>query len=227
MAKTTRGRRKSGAFVMVLHSMMKSAAWHDLSGVAVKLLLHLMMLSKGNNGWGHKDEQGELFLSERDAAAAIGVSRNTVSRAFEELIDHGFLRTVRQGHFQVKVKIATVWRLTFEPYPRASQSSTNEWRGWQPEQKSRAQKLNGTGAKIGHKPEKAAFTGAIIGPAKTGNGGNAPTATGPVIEPHLDIPREGGDAEPENGVGWWAADASVRTIAVLILSANVLRRQAG
>src|SRR4051812_31924829 len=111
VAKKGRGtRRTSGGFVMVLNPMMKSAAWLDLSGTAVKLLLHLMMLSKGNNGWGHGDGGGHLFLSERDAAAAIGVARNTASRAFEELISHGFLRTVRAGHFHVKVRLATIWR---------------------------------------------------------------------------------------------------------------------
>ena len=120
MAKT-RHRRQSGGFVMVLNPMMKSPAWQDLTGNAVKLLLHLMMLSEGNNGWGHKDQPGELYLSEREGASAIGISRNTASRAFRELVEHGFLRAVRTGHFQVKLRIATVWRLTFQPYPRAHQ----------------------------------------------------------------------------------------------------------
>lgn len=127
-----RGRRRNGAFVIVDEFLMRSPAWQDLSGNAVKLLMHLMMLSQGNNGWGHKDQQGQLFLSERDAASAIGVARNTASRAFEELIEHGFLRPVEQGYFQVKIRIATTWRLTFQPYPRSQQGPTNEWRQWQP-----------------------------------------------------------------------------------------------
>lgn len=204
----TRHRRQSGGFIMVLHPMMKSPAWLDLSGNAVKLLLHLMMLSEGNNGWGHKDQSGELYLSEREAAAAIGVSRNTASRAFRELEDYGFLRAVRIGHFQVKLKIATVWRLTFQPYPRAHQGPTNEWRNWRPEQKSRAQKLNGTGAKIGHRIEEHSFTGAKIDPVKLENGGKLPTLTGPKSEPHLYLPREGGASE--RGCGWWGADAAIQ-----------------
>ena len=131
-----RGRRSSGAFVMVDHFLMKSPAWQDLSGNAVKLLMHLMMLSQGNNGWGHKDQQGQLFLSEREAASAIGVARNTASRAFDELIEHGFLCAVQQGHFHVKVRIATTWRLTFQPSPRRHQGPTNEWRQWRPGKKN-------------------------------------------------------------------------------------------
>jgi hypothetical protein len=190
---------------MVLNPMQKSPAWLDLSGNAVKLLLHLMMLSQGNNGWGHKDEQGELFLGERDAAAGMGVSRNTASRAFEELVDHGFLRAVRIGHFQVKLKIATVWRLTFQPYPRLHQGPTNEWRKWRPEQNSRAQNLTGTGAKIGHGAGDQVATGAKSDPVKLGNGGKRPTRIGPKSEPHLDIPR--GCGASERGSAWWGADA--------------------
>ena len=191
---------------MVLHPLMKSPAWRDLTGNAVKLVLHLMMLSQGNNGWGHKEEQGELFLSERDAASAIGVSRNTASKAFSELIAHGFLRPVRRGHFHVKLKIATVWRLTFQPYPRAHQGPTNEWRNWRPEEKSRAQELNGSGSKSGHCGDADAFTGAETGPVKMGIAGNPPSHVGSIIAPHLDIPRGCSTAES----GWWGTDAALR-----------------
>lgn len=137
----------------VLHDLRRTAkslmSGGGVSGNAVKLLLHLVKLSQGNNGWGHGGEGGELFLAEREAARAIGVSRNTASRAFAELVEHGFLRVVSAGHFQVKVKRATTWRLTFQPYPRRHQGPTNEYRQWQPEQKSRAQNLTGTGAKTG------------------------------------------------------------------------------
>lgn len=193
---------------MVLNPMMKSPAWLDLSGNAVKLLLHLMMLSEGNNGWGHKDQSGELYLSEREAALAIGVSRNTASRTFGELVEHGFLRAVRIGHFKVKLKIATVWRLTFQPYPRSHQAPTNEWRTWRPEQNLRAQKFNGSGAKTGPHSETPRPTGAKIGSVNFGNGGKAPSHTGSIIAPHLDIPCDDGAATRD--CGWWGADASIR-----------------
>jgi len=204
MAKSNAKGRSKGAFVMVPNSLMNSPAWQHLSGTAVKLLLHLMKLSEGNNGWGHgKAEPGELYLGERDAAQAIGTARNTASKAFVELIEHGFLRVVRGGDFRVKIRLATVWRLTFQPYPRAHQGPTNEWRQWQPEQNSRAQKLNATGAKIGHSSENAGFTGARTDPVKTTNGGNQPIPLGSNIGPHLHLTmggedaRTGDDGDPE------------------------------
>ncbi len=186
---------------MLRYSLMDSPAWRDLSGVSVKLMLHLMRLSEGNNGWGHKDEPGRLFLSERQAAEAIGVSRNTASKAFLELITHGFLRIVQAGHFDVKVKLATVWRLTFEAYPHAHQGPTNEWLKWQPEQKSRAQKLNGSGAKIDELSANAPLTGVEIEPDNFSNGGKPRKPIGSKTAPHLDMPRGCGgreDALPAN-----------------------------
>lgn len=193
---------------MLLNAMMKSEAWLDLSGNAVKLLVRLAMLSEGNNGWGHRDLSGELFLSEREAAATIGVSRNTASRAFDELIDHGFLRVVRVGHFQVKVRVATAWRLTFQPYPRSHQGPTNEWREWRLEQKSRAQNLNGSGAKIGHMSRNPLPTGPKIAPVKSRNGAKLPSASGSRTAPHIDIPREGN--APARGKGWWGGEAAMQ-----------------
>lgn len=181
-------RRSRGNFVQVQYSMMDSAAWLDLGGSAVKLLLHLMKLSQGNNGWGHKDEPGKLFLSERQAAEAIGVSRNTASKAFAELIAHGFLRVVQAGHFDVKIKLATVWRLTFEPCPRTHKGPTNEWLQWRPEQNSRAQNLNSSGAKIDQLSSDRPFTGAEIAPDNRNNGGKQPKLIGSNSAPHLDMP---------------------------------------
>lgn len=192
MPKKPQGRRAKGKFVMVLHSMMKSAAWQDLSGNDVKLLMHLMMLSEGNNGWGHQGKSGELFLAEREAAGAIGVSRNTASSSFKSLIGHGFLRPVRPGHFHIKVRQATVWRLTFQPYPRAQQGPTNEWREWRPEEDSRAQELTVTGPNIGLISENRRSTGAKTDPVRTGNDGKKPMTVGSITEPHLDIPCVGG-----------------------------------
>lgn len=177
---------------MVQHSLMDSAAWLDLSGVAVKLLLLLMKRSEGNNGWGHKEEPGQLYLSERQAAEAIGISRNTASKALAELVEHGFLRIVQAGHFDCKVKLATIWRLTFEPYPRAHQGPTNEWLKWQPEQKARAQNLNGSGPKSDQPLSKPPTTGAKAGPDDLRNGENPPKPTGSKTAPHIDMPR-GGD----------------------------------
>ena len=188
MARGKGKRRTSGSFIMLLHNMMNSEAWLDLSGNALKVLLHLMKLSHGNNGYGHKAEPGQLFLSERDAAKGTGLSRNTASKALTELIGHGFLCVVRAGQFKVKLRQATIWRLTFEPYPLAHRGPTNEWRNWKRQQNLRAQILNGTGAIIGHNSPIPAFTGPEIDPVEIENGENPPISGGSVIAPHIDIP---------------------------------------
>lgn len=189
-------RRTKGEFVMILTSMMNAPAWQALSGNSVKLLLLLAKLGKGNNGWGHKGAPGELFLSERQAAQQLGLSRNTVSRAFAELVEHGFLRVVRAGHFRVKIRHSTVWRLTFQPYPRAHQGPTNEWRDWKPEENPRAQKLNGSGSKNEPLPDDKALTGSENEPVKPRNGRNPPNESGSKTAPHLDIPRGGDASDP-------------------------------
>lgn len=202
---------------MVLNPMMKSPAWLALSGTAVKLLLHLMMLSGGNNGWGHRKEGGQLFLSERGAAAAIGVSRNTASRAFEELIELGFLRIVSAGHFHVKIRVATAWRLTFQPFPRNHQGPTNEWRDWRPGQNSRAQNLKATGSKIGRMSGKYAQMGAKSAPVELRNGEKPRRSLGSLVAPHLDIPR-GCSASERDGIGWWGSDAGLKAQAATRLA---------
>ncbi len=140
---------------------MNSEAWRDLSGNAVKLLLLLMKLSQGNNGWGWGRNQGggHLYLGERLAAETLGVSRNTASRCFEELIEKGFLEAVRKGHFHVKVREATTWRLTFQAYPHGNRGPSNEWRNWPQNKNQRAQLLNGAGPEIEPTMPKPSGTG--------------------------------------------------------------------
>lgn len=201
MAKMNAKGRSKGGFVMVHHFLLNSPAYRDLSGTAVKLLLHLMRLSCGNNGFGHgKGEPGQLFLAEREAADAIGVARNTVSKAFAELIDHGFLRPVSVGHFHVKTRVATTWRLTFEPHPQGRRGPTNEWRDYQPKEKQRAQNLKRTGAILNPVAADHGVTGANFEPVKNENGQKPPTSTGSNIAPHIYMPSVGADGATAEAV---------------------------
>lgn len=235
------GRSRTATFVMLYDTLVTSAPWAAASGGAIKLLVHLTLLSKGNNGYGHKGEDGRLFLSERQAGLAIGVARNTASKLFAELHDLGFIRVVEAGHFNVKVRTATRWRLTFQPTPWNSRPATNEWRSWTPEQNTRAQILSGTGPIIEPTPTP---TGANTGPVPVVPRSADPiTLTGANTGPDIDIPRQGlvgvepkprvdppacpkiaggifphpVDADPEaiahrNVAAWWsAADKAART----------------
>jgi CRP-like cAMP-binding protein len=120
---TSKGRRKTPRFVMITHTMMNTEAWQDLTGVAVKLLLNFVKMHDGSNN-------GQLALTEQQAADAIGVSRNTASRALEELISHGFLRVTQRGAFHVKTKRPSIWRLTF--VHTNGKGPTHEYKLWRP-----------------------------------------------------------------------------------------------
>jgi DNA-binding transcriptional MocR family regulator len=55
---------------------------------------------------------GELFLSHRDAARAIGVSKNTVGPYFDELQERGFIHQVQAGYLGPDgVGKAAIWAL--------------------------------------------------------------------------------------------------------------------
>jgi len=123
MAKTNKkGRSRSPPFAMLTHSMTNTPAWLDLSGNAVKLLVHMIKLSNGLNN-------GEIVLSGRMAADAIGLARNTVMAAFQDLQSHGFIAMTGEAGFNCKVRVAPTWRLTFQP---AGQTApTHEYRDWE------------------------------------------------------------------------------------------------
>lgn len=85
-------RRKSPPFVMLYHKWMETPAWLHLSGNGVKLFLLVLKLYNGENN-------GQIVLGQRDASLALGVARNTISAAFEELEVKGFIRPARKGSF--------------------------------------------------------------------------------------------------------------------------------
>ena len=119
-------RRKSEPrHIRLYHSITETAAWRDLSGNAIKVLIELV---RANNG----DNNGALFLSVRDAATLLGLSPNTAGKAFHELADHGFIAVTQKGSFSQKVRHATCYRLTWLPAPKATKRApTHEYKNWQ------------------------------------------------------------------------------------------------
>jgi hypothetical protein len=140
--------------------MLKSAAWLDLSGNAVKLLVHIASFEDGRNN-------GEIFMSTRAAAAGIGVTKKTAGLLLKELVDHGFIQPTEQGYFQVKGGPATQWRLTWQSWPAKSKGPSNEWRAWTHERnRSRGEKLPGAGVITAPRRTPAAATGVETTPAE-------------------------------------------------------------
>jgi hypothetical protein len=68
-----------------------------LSPPARCLLLELKALYNGRNN-------GELFLSVREAARRLGIGKTLAAKCFRELCDRGFIKIAKQGAFNVKAE---------------------------------------------------------------------------------------------------------------------------
>ena len=98
-------------------------AWKDLSGIACKILIILRMGFNGHNN-------GEIFLSVRDAAERAGCAKDTAYRALQELIDKGWIKIRVRGSFSRKVKHATSYILTDQPF--LGREPTRDFAQWKP-----------------------------------------------------------------------------------------------
>jgi len=104
-----RQKRGAGRFVQLPEWVQASEAWQDLKPGPRALYIELKRQFKGGNN-------GEIFLSQRDAAKALNVGRDTVAGYFAGLIDHGFIIETR-GHCLGPAGIgqSATYALTEEP----------------------------------------------------------------------------------------------------------------
>jgi hypothetical protein len=123
--KKKRRKTTSDAHVHVrLHRwMMKSAAWQSLPPGPRTLLVELYNLYDGSNN-------GDIWLSERDAAASLHASQNTVSTWFDMLVDRGFIKVAQRGAFSLKKRHATTWILT--EFAVGNDLPSKEFARWRP-----------------------------------------------------------------------------------------------
>ncbi len=125
---TKKGRVSEPRHIRIYHRITGSRAWQAASGNAIKLLIAVMRLNNGENN-------GSLFMSVRTGAAETGLSTKTVTKAFAELEDLGFLASTERGHFARKGGPATRWRLTWVAWPGHC-GPTNDWEKWTPKKPS-------------------------------------------------------------------------------------------
>ncbi len=85
--------------------MLATPAWRSLTPAARAVYVVLAARFNGCNN-------GSLALSARDAARLCNINKDTATRAFHELVEHGFIECVTPGGFSRKVRHATEWRLT-------------------------------------------------------------------------------------------------------------------
>lgn len=150
-------RKQEPRHIRLYHWITGTAAWRALSGTAIKVLLALVRLDDGTRN-------GQIFFSDRQAAKETGLSRNTCIRVLAELVEKGFLCVVEKGHFDRKVRHATVWRYTWQAAPGIA-GPTRDFEKWKPNsEKSRAQNLIRTGADFDKSAPASTATGANNGP---------------------------------------------------------------
>jgi|GEM_PF-1627168 len=159
----TRGQlAKEPTHTRIYRRQMQSPAWLHLSGSAVKVLLSLASLEKGENN-------GAVFLSDRKGSELTGLSRNTVWKALRELVDKGFIYCSEQGGFRRKTAYAACYGITWAAGPKGSiwRAPSHAYEQWQPENgNTLAQLLTETGPISDNSMETRLHAGAGFGPVE-------------------------------------------------------------
>lgn len=117
--KTGRG---SARFVKLDHWFLNCAAWQSLKPGPRCLYLELKRHFNGSNN-------GEFFLSVRDAAEAVNANKDTVAAWYRVLEERGFIKKIRGGCLGPSgMGQATIYALTEEPLNGSP--ATREFMRW-------------------------------------------------------------------------------------------------
>jgi len=99
-------KRGAGRFIQFDHWVYDSAAWQALKPGPRALYLEMKRRYNGFNN-------GEIFLSQRDAAKALNVGRDTVEAYRRELVAKGFIVQTKGHHLGAAgIGQAARWALT-------------------------------------------------------------------------------------------------------------------
>jgi len=104
-----KGRRSSGSdrYVRLPEYLLASPAWRSLDCVARALYVEIARRYRGPNS-----NNGKLPFPVRESAVALNVGPATAKRAFDHLLDRGFLRVGAASGFNMKGRVAREWLLT-------------------------------------------------------------------------------------------------------------------
>ena len=117
-------KHKRGApqFVMLYNWMIDSEAWLDLKAQPRALYLLIKRRFNGSNN-------GEIYLSHREAAKLLNMHRNSIGTYFDVLIEHGFLKQTTMPHLGPSgVGLSSKWELT--ELPVNHRPATKEFMRW-------------------------------------------------------------------------------------------------
>ena len=115
-------KRGTPQFVMLYNWMIDSEAWLDLKAQPRALYLLIKRRFNGSNN-------GEIYLSHREAAKLLNMHRNSIGKYFEVLIEHGFLKQRTMPHLGPSgVGQSSKWELT--ELPVNHRPATKEFMRW-------------------------------------------------------------------------------------------------
>jgi len=150
--------KKDPKHVRSYKRQIESAAWRDLSGSAVKVVLAMGLHETGDNN-------GSFFFSDRTGAELTGLSRNTVQKAIKELMLHGFVYRSEAGGFSRKTPHAAKYGFTWLTGPKGEhRAPTHAYEKWSPDGNTRAQFLTETGSVSTSNMETSVSIGSDIAP---------------------------------------------------------------
>lgn len=120
-------RRSKGRFIKLDEWLLKAPAWAVLSCPARCLYLEVKRRYNGNNN-------GSIRLSHREAAALLGMHRNSIGKLFQELESLGFL-TKTSGHYlgPSGIGLTSNWLLEECLDDRTGHPAGKRFMRWKPE----------------------------------------------------------------------------------------------
>ncbi|GAA4642443.1 hypothetical protein GCM10023115_05750 [Pontixanthobacter gangjinensis] len=157
MGQTKANLKAEPRHIRIYKKQVDTDAWRALGPSAVKVLVSMLLCDYGINN-------GGIFFSERRGAKVTGLSRGTVRKAINELIEKGFVYRTKVGSFSQKIRHAAEYGMTWTAGPPGpNRAPTHRYEKWK-QAKPRVQFALETGADFDPHMEKAAVNGAITAP---------------------------------------------------------------
>lgn len=119
--------RSAQRFVMLSDWLQNSEAWATMKPGPRALYIELRRRFTGTNN-------GEIFLSQRDAGKALNVTKDTATAYFAVLVERGFIIETQGGHLgPTGIGLASKWALQEETLNgKAATKAFMSWRKQKP-----------------------------------------------------------------------------------------------
>ena len=136
-------KRGAGRHVQLSEWLQASEAWSSLKPGPRALYVELKRRFNGSNN-------GAIYLSHRDAGAALNVTADTATGYFAALVDRGFVRLTVAPHLGPSgIGQASKWALEEEP-TRDGKAAGKAFMAWRPKTKAPPENQDTPSQKSGH-----------------------------------------------------------------------------